>query len=36
MLEIADRLEATKDAIVDMVVAENGKLRSSSPRGRPP
>jgi betaine-aldehyde dehydrogenase len=30
MLEIADRLEAAKDAIVGMVVAENGKLRSEA------
>ena len=30
MLEIADRLEAAKDAIADMVVAENGKLRAEA------
>jgi acyl-CoA reductase-like NAD-dependent aldehyde dehydrogenase len=30
MLEIADRLEAARDRIADMVVAENGKLRSEA------
>jgi len=30
MLEIADRLETAKDAVADMVVAENGKLRSEA------
>ena len=30
MLEIAARLEAAKDQIADMVVAENGKLRSEA------
>lgn len=30
LFEIADRLEAAKDDIVDLIVAENGKLRSEA------
>ena len=30
MLEIADRLEAAKDEIADLVVAENGKIRAEA------
>ncbi len=30
LIEIADRLETEKDAIADLVVAENGKLRAEA------
>ena len=30
LYELADRLEASKDAFVDLIVAENGKLRSEA------